>query len=85
MEIQTVTYVKMRLFDGTALRKSGRERLQLTVDKFSDYSSGEISRLGYIRCLGYKFSAVTDILGKYVYSARNVGKGSAKPRLFLRF
>jgi hypothetical protein len=61
MEIQTVTYVKMRLFDGTALWKSGRERLQFTVDKFSDYSFGEISRLGYIRCLGYKFSAVTDI------------------------
>jgi hypothetical protein len=61
MEIQTVTYVKMGLFDGTALRKSGRERLQFTVDKFSDYSSGEISRLRYIRCLGYKSSAVTDI------------------------
>ena len=61
MEIKTETYVKMRSFDGTALRKSERERLQFTVDKFSDYSSGEISRLGYIRCLGYKFGAVTDI------------------------
>ena len=61
MEIQTVTYVKMRSFDGTALRKSERGRLQFTVVKFSDYSSGDISRLGYIRCLGYKYGAVTDI------------------------
>jgi hypothetical protein len=33
----------------------------------------------------YNTCALSKHIGKYVYSARNAGEGSAKPRLFPRF
>jgi hypothetical protein len=33
----------------------------------------------------YNTCALSKHIGKYVYSARNAGKGEAKPRLFPRF
>ena len=61
-KLQSVTYVKIRSSTQPAMsRKSERDRTDYTIAQFSKDSAGEIIRLDYIKSLGYRFLARTDM------------------------
>ena len=61
-KIQTTTYIKIRSLSTCApVRKADRERIESVVEMFRKYSQGEISRLEFLKSVGYKFSARTDL------------------------
>ena len=61
-KIQTTTYIKIRSSSATApVRKNDRERLNFVTEQYQKYIREEISRSDFIRSVGYKFSARTDM------------------------
>ena len=61
-KIQTTTYVKMRCLNvDTALQKPEKERISFLLRQFEMYSVGELNRYQYIKSIGFKFSACTNL------------------------
>ena len=58
---QTVTYIKIRGLDVVAAnRREGREK-QTFLSKFQKYENGEMTRQQFLKRMGYKYSARTDM------------------------
>ena len=61
-KIQTTTYVKMRCLNiDTALQKPEKERISFLLRQFEMYSVGELNRYQYIKSIGFKFAARTNL------------------------
>jgi hypothetical protein len=61
-KLQTTTYVKMRCLNvDAALRKPEKERISFLLRQFEMYSVGELNRYQYIKSIGFKFAARTDL------------------------
>ena len=58
---QTVTYIKIRGLDVVAAnRREGKEK-QTFLSKFQKYENGEMTRQQFLKRMGYKYSARTDM------------------------
>ena len=61
-KIQTTTYVKMRCLNvDTALQKPEKERICFLLRQFEMYSVGKLNRYQYIKSIGFKFAACTNL------------------------
>ena len=55
-KVQATTYLMMRSTDqAVTARKEDKTRTEFTISQYRKYSSGEITRLEYIKSLGYRF------------------------------
>ena len=61
-KVQATTYVRLRSMDTPApLRRSEKEKLEYLKEQFQKFSSDELSRLEFVKIVGYRFSAVTEL------------------------
>jgi hypothetical protein len=61
-KIQTKTYVKVRTIHMPAvIRRSKMEKLSYLMDQYSKLQANEIDRYQFVKAIGYKYSAKTDI------------------------
>jgi hypothetical protein len=61
-KIQTTTYVKVRTIHMPAvIRRSEMEKLSYLMDQYSKLQANEIDRYQFVKAIGYKYSAKTDI------------------------
>jgi hypothetical protein len=57
-----MTYAKMRCLNvDTALQKPEKERISFLLRQFEMYSVGELNRYQYIKSIGFKFAARTNL------------------------
>ena len=55
-KVQATTYLKMRSIDqAVTARKEDKTLTEFAISQYRKYSSGEITRLEYIKSLGYRF------------------------------
>ena len=55
-KVQATTYFKMRSTDqAVTASKEEKTRTEFAISQYRKYSSGEITRLEYIKSLGYRF------------------------------
>jgi hypothetical protein len=61
-QIQTTTYIKIRGLDNPAtFRRTEKEKLAFSSEQYRRLETGEISRATYMKSMGLKFSARTDL------------------------
>ena len=61
-QIQTTTYIKIRGLDNPAtVRRTEKEKLAFSLEQHCRLETGEISRATYMKSMGLKFSARTDL------------------------
>ncbi|CAC5397190.1 unnamed protein product [Mytilus coruscus] len=61
-KIQTTAYIKIRSLSAIApVRKNDRKRIEFVSEQFVKYGREEITRLDFIKSVGYKFSALTNM------------------------
>ena len=61
-QIQTTTYIKIRGLDNPAtVRRTEKEKLAFSLEQYRMLETGEISRATYMKSMGLKFSARTDL------------------------
>jgi hypothetical protein len=61
-KIQTTTYVKVRTIHMPAvIRRSEMEKLSSLMNQYSNLQANEIDRYQFVKAIGYKYSAKTDI------------------------
>ena len=61
-QIQSTTYIKIRGLDTPATHKrSGLEKVMYARQQYAKLESGEITRSTYIKSMGFKFAARTDL------------------------
>ena len=62
-KIQTTTYVKVRTIHMPAVirRSDDSEMEKLSMDQYSNLQANEINRYQFVKAIGYKYSAKTDI------------------------
>jgi hypothetical protein len=61
-QIQTTTYIKIRGLDNPAtVRRTEKEKLAFSLEQYRRLETGEISRATYMKSMGLKFSARTDL------------------------
>ena len=59
---QTVTYIKIRGLDVVAaIRREEKEKTDFSIEQFQKYENGEMTRQQFLKRIGYKYSARTDI------------------------
>jgi hypothetical protein len=59
---QTVTYIKIRGLDVVAaIRREERKKQDFSIEQFQKYENGEMTRQQFLKRIGYKYSARTDI------------------------
>jgi hypothetical protein len=62
LKLQTATYVKIRSLDLPAnTRKNDHEKIDFLLDQYRQYSCGDISLQQYVKSIGYKYAARTDM------------------------
>ena len=62
LKIQTTTYITLRWFGTPAvLRRSEREKTNYLMDQFNKMQEGEHDRYQFLKAIGFKYSARTDI------------------------
>ncbi|CAG2218274.1 unnamed protein product [Mytilus edulis] len=62
LQVQATTYIKIRGSNNQALvKRTDKEKIQFTVQQFLKFQTGEISRQCYLKSLGYKYQARTDL------------------------
>ena len=61
-KVQTTNYIKIRnmSFHASA-SKAGKERNKITCELYAKYTDGEITRKEYVRTLGYRYRARTNV------------------------
>ena len=61
-QIQTTTYIKIRGLDNPAtVRRTEKEKLAFSLEQCRRLETREISRATYMKSMGLKFSARTDL------------------------
>ena len=61
-QIQTTTFIKIRGLDNPAtVRRTEKEKLAFSLEQYRRLETGEISRATYMKSMGLKFSATTDL------------------------
>ena len=60
-QIHAVNYIKIRHISDVAPQSKIEEKLDFLLDLWRKYHSGQITREIYIRCVGYKYQARTDM------------------------
>jgi hypothetical protein len=62
LKIQTTSYIKIRtLHIQAATRKNEKERLYFAIETYEKFVAGELSKIEFVKTVGYKYSARTDI------------------------
>jgi hypothetical protein len=62
LKIQTPSYIKIRtLHIQAATRKNEKERLDFAIETYEKFVAGELSKIEFVKTVGYKYSARTDI------------------------
>ena len=62
LKIQTTSYIKIRtLHIQAATRKNEKERLDFAIETHEKFVAGERSKIEFVKTVGYKYSARTDI------------------------
>ena len=61
-KVQTATYIKMRSMDNQALiRRIENDQISFLMEQYGKFQANEISRYEFIKIVGYRFSARTDV------------------------
>ena len=62
LEQQSVHYIKIRYIEEPVVHsRIEKEKLEYLYEKWGKYQSGELTRAKYIKTLGYKYQARTDL------------------------
>ena len=62
LKLQTTTYVTVRSLDlPVNTRQNDQEKIDLLLDQYRQYSCGYISRQQYVKFIGFKYAARTDM------------------------
>jgi hypothetical protein len=62
LQLQTTSYIKMRTLSIKAtVRKNEREKMDFVVEQYTKHANGELSTVDFVRSVGYKYAARTDI------------------------
>jgi hypothetical protein len=62
LQLQTTSYIKMRTLSIKALvRKNEKEEMDFVVEQYTKHTNGELSTVDFVRSVGYKYAARTDI------------------------
>ena len=61
-KVQAATYIKMRSIDNQApIRRIEKDKICFLMEQYGKFQENEISRYDFIKIVGYKFSARTDL------------------------